>query len=353
LKKEIYLLTESDGFFGCRAMPWESMDVHRITTNLKKQFSVVRITYSDIAVGAVHPRNAIIIHSSSQQPEYKAFIDDILLFLECSVNRLVPSLNATRSHENKGFQELHKRLRGIRSAPAIYAAKPSEIALSQVAFPVVFKEVSGYGSSGVRLLKSQEDLANAVRAEVRMSWQDLLLSGKRWLGYLFRKLVLRRKNLRPYGDYYRPLKRFVLQAFVPDLRYDYNVLAFQNRFFVLKREARPNDFRASGSGRFSFVCPPAGLLDFAEDMLRRFDEPYMSFDICDDGTQFHLIEFQGVHFGPYTLTAAPNHFRKTRGNWETVEGRVDLEETIAESLIAFLLREPSETAASELSEARF
>jgi hypothetical protein len=273
------------------------------------------------------------------------------LFLECSRNRLVPSLGITRSHENKGFQELHKRLRGICSAPAVYAAKPSEIALSQIAFPVVFKEVSGYGGSGVRLLKSRDEFADAVRSEVKMSWRDLLRAGKHWLAYRFRKWILRRKNLRPYGDYYRPLKRFVLQGFLRDLRYDYKVLAFQNRYFVLKREVRANDFRASGSGRFSFIHPPPGLLDFAEDMLGKFDEPYMSFDICDDGAQFHLIEFQGVHFGPYTLTAAPSHFRRELGNWTTFEGRVDLEETIAESLVTFLLRPLPDRIAADATHA--
>lgn len=332
-------------------MPWETMDVERIAMILAEHFSVIRITYSEIAAGSVHPKDSIIVHSSSQQPEYKAFIDDILLFLEYSRNRLVPSLSVTRSHENKGFQELHKRLRGICSAPAIYAAKPSEIVSSQITFPVVFKEVSGYGGSGVRLLKSWDEFADAVRGEVKMSWRDLLRAGKHWLAYRFRKWLLRRRNLRPYGDYYRPLKRFVLQGFLPDLQYDYKVLAFQNRYFVLKREVRANDFRASGSGRFSFIHPPPGLLDFVESMLGKFDEPYMSFDICDDGTRFHLIEFQGVHFGPYALTAARSHFYREHGNWKTFEGCVDLEETIAESLVRFLLRPLSDSGAAATAHA--
>src|ERR1041385_8224363 len=79
-ESQVYLLTESDGFFGCRLMPWESMDVDVIKRMLSEHFSVRSITYAEIASGKVAPRDCVIVHSSSQQPEYKQFVDDVLLY---------------------------------------------------------------------------------------------------------------------------------------------------------------------------------------------------------------------------------------------------------------------------------
>lgn len=340
-KREVYILTESDGFFGQRLMPWESMDVIVLERILAEHFLVLRVTYAEIASGKVCPKNSIVVHSSSQQSEYKQFIDDVLLFLHANGNRLVPSIHATRSHENKGYQELHRRLVGIESPKAIYAAKLVEVDLAAICYPVVFKEIAGFGSGGVRLLRCESELREACAGEQRMSWREVKLAVKRALGNFVRVHILRRKNLRPYGDYYQPLKRIVLQDFLPALSHDYKVLAFQERVFLVKRDVRPGDFRASGSGRFNFEDPPPGLLDFASALLKQFGEPYMSFDICFDGSTFHLIEFQGLHFGPFTLTKSPKHFRKRAGCWEECLGEVELESVVGESLVSFLKVKPA------------
>jgi hypothetical protein len=158
------------------------------------------------------------------------------------------------------------------------------------------------------------------------------------LGYNVRKYLMRRRNLEPYGDYYRPLKRFVLQGFIPNLSFDFKVLIYQSRAFVLKRSVAKNDFRASGSGKFVFENPPPGLLDFARHLLLQFDEPYLSLDICFDGSDFHLLEFQGVHFGPYTLLNAPRHYVWDDSKWTIDCSPVDLEDVTAESLILYLKR---------------
>ena len=333
---QIFLLTESDGFFGQRLMPWESMDLDAIVAVLSRHFRVSKATYAQVANGELSPSDAIFIHSSSQQPEYKHYVDDVLLYLQATGNLLVPSIHVSRSHENKGYQELHKRLRGVASPRGFYVAKPAEIPPA-LEYPIVFKEVSGFGSSGVRLVRSGDELLQASAAQSRLTVREAARAVRIVVGNFLRKHLLRRV-LPPIGDYYAPMKRFVLQNYIPGLTHDFKVLAFANRMFTLKRDVRANDFRASGSGRFSFEDPPMELLDFAHELLRRFDEPYMSFDICFDGSHYHLIEFQGVHFGPYTLTASQWHFRRSAGGWERCTGKVELEEVVAESLVQHLQR---------------
>jgi hypothetical protein len=337
-KPEVYLLTESDGFFGQRLMPWESMDVSVLKRILSESFSVTRATYAEIASGSICPKDSIIVHSSSQQPEYKEFIDDLLLYLHANDNWLVPSIHTTRSHENKGYQELHRRLCGIQSPNGHYVTKLSEVDLGAISYPVVLKDLSGYGSSGVRLVHSEDELLEATASERRLSWREAKHAIKATIGNFIRKHLMRRKNLRPYGDYYEPMKRFVLQDYIQGLSHDFKVLAFQDRIFLLKRDVRPSDFRASGSGRFRFDDPPAGLLSFAAELLGKFNEPYMSFDICFDGSLFHLIEFQGVHFGPFTLVESQKHFQRCDGRWEERFGNLGLEDVVGESLVLFIKR---------------
>lgn len=330
---EVILLTESDGFFGQVLMPWETMDVSRIVDRLSAVFSVTRATYAEIASGKMQPRNAFIITGSSQQPQYKAYVDDILLYLHSLGNTLVPSIHCVRSHENKGYQELHKRLCGVLSPQAMYMAKPSELPSENFKHPLVFKEIEGFGSSGVRLIRDAAELRQATRSAVKFTVAEIPRRIRTYAANLFRAHILRRSKVQASVDYYRPLKRFVLQHFIPNLGHDYKVIAFQNRVFVLKRLVRTGDFRASGSGKFSFDEPPRELLDVARSILLQFDEPYLSLDICFDGRSFHLIEFQGVHFGPYTVINAPMHFEWVDNTWILRTGVVRLEDVVAESLI--------------------
>jgi hypothetical protein len=339
-RRTIYLLTESNGFFGQRLMPWESMDVDRLEQLLSADFEVRRLTWYDVANGKAQPKGAVIVHSSSQQPAYKAFIDDVLLYLDASDNTLVPSIHTTRSHENKGYQELHKKLLNITSPKAIYAAKDEEVDWADLQYPAIMKDTTGFGSTGVRLVNSRAEVLRHL-AVVRepLTYRGTGKYVRKQLGFWFRKLVLRRKNLRPYGNYYDPLAPFVLQSFVADLTFDFKVLAFQDRMFVLKRAVRKDDFRASGSGRFEFVEVPDSLLGFAEELLRSFREPYMAFDICFDGSDYHLIEFQGVHFGPYTLMKSPFHYVRKLEVWELTRESVTLEHAVAESIKSYLKAE--------------
>jgi len=331
--EQLYFVTENDGFFGQLRNPWESMDIDEIVTHLG---SVKRVSWMQLANGEIEPRGAFILHSSSQQPEYKQYIDDILLHLLDMGNYLIPSVHTTRSHENKGYQELQKRKLGVRSLPATYFSKFAEIDLGKVTYPCVLKTLSGFGSGGVQLLRSEIDLRSATHPKPRRTVDELFRHVKSTSAYLVRKHLLRRDNLRPFGDYYDPHQRFILQGFVPDLQCDYKILTFQDRMFVAQRSVRSNDFRASGSGIVEFPQPPDGMLEFAQALLVKFAEPYMSFDIAFDGTSFHLIEFQGLHFGPRTLYEAPAHFQLVEETWKECTESISLEQAIGESLNSFL-----------------
>ncbi len=335
-KKIVYLLTEDSGFFGQRMMPWESMSVKELKDHLSREFEVRELSYEQISLSEASLRGQIILHSSSQQPEYKQFVDDILLYLHELGNYIYPSIHATRCHENKGYQELYKKIRGVGGLKGAYFAKEHPSYYRSLEYPIVVKQVAGSGSVGVEIARDGVEISRILKPRSVLRLADIPSFLRSTVGHLFRKWVLRRENLRPYGDYYFPIYRHVLQEFVPNLSFDYKVIAFPKRMFVLKRTVRKSDFRASGSGFFEFCLPSSELLDFADELRKSFKEPFVSFDICHSQDGFKLIEFQATHFGPYTIVKSPFHFVKEGGGWVKRTISCGLEESIAQGFIDFV-----------------
>ena len=336
MNKTVYIVTESSGFFGQQLNPWETLDINTIRAQLEENYAVKVVTWYELANATPSPKGEVIIHSSSQQPEYKSYIDDIMLFLQENGNLLIPSVHTTRSHENKGYQEMHKRMLEIPAIESRYACKIAELDIPDNFFPAVLKSLSGFGSSSVSIVNSRLDLLRAVNKQDALSWKLLPKYWRSLLVSFVKKHVLRRKNILAYGDYYQSHKRFVLQKLVPDLKLDYKVLIFQTRAFVRKRFVRPGDFRASGSGIGEWEPIPKGLLEFAKTTLDAFGEPYMSLDIVECEGGFEIIEFQGVHFGPIFIHTAPFHFHFRKGKWDRNTETISVEALIGESLSIFL-----------------
>lgn len=137
-------------------------------------------------------------------------------------------------------------------------------------------------------------------------------------------------------------RKFIIQNFVPGLEGDYKVLVFGEKYYVLHRKNRENDFRASGSGRFSFERElPPGLLDYAAKAFECFDVPFISLDIARGSEEFFLMEFQFVHFGAYTLEKSPFHFVERDGHWQLMEGPSTLEEEFARAVCTYINRQPA------------
>jgi hypothetical protein len=132
-------------------------------------------------------------------------------------------------------------------------------------------------------------------------------------------------------------KKFVVQNLVKELSGDWKVLIFGSKYYVLKRENRKDDFRASGGGRLSYTMEvPPGLLDFSEKLLGALNVPNLSLDIGFSENKFYLFEFQCLYFGSYTLEYSEFYFVKNGNDWTTVPGKSVLEEEYCRSISAYI-----------------
>ncbi|EAS44644.1 hypothetical protein C9J48_17710 [Photobacterium profundum] len=234
---------------------------------------------------------------SSQIEQYKLAVIDVAFEINARGGILLPSIEHYLSHENKYYQELYKSRVGISTPKSkILSHYNSEKLKSNL--PVVVKPYAGFGSKGVTLAKTSGDLKKSIRTNMGY--------------YIFHNksiIEIARSFIKQYIKHPQsyPLKfgRVVLQEFIPDLKFDWKVLVFDNKVFVLKRFTRDDDFRASGSGKFDYHCVADDkLIKFAVETRKKLNTPFVSLDISESSLGYSIIEYQSVHFGLATAINA-------------------------------------------------
>jgi len=144
----------------------------------------------------------------------------------------------------------------------------------------------------------------------------------------------------PYAAKSNHRSKFLIQNFVEGMDGDYKVVVYGQKYYVLSRKNRKNDFRASGSGIFEWSEEPVdGLFDFSKSVLESLDTPYISLDVGYLDSAFYLIEFQCLHFGNYTLEGSSFYFTKSDTGWDRVVEESILEREFARAVVGYIDRE--------------
>lgn len=335
MKKIILLVDYRSQYFSSTLYKGASLNIKNLIFYFKKLGYKVDIThFYQIDLRNKNYKNQYILYQSSEDPNllYKEYIEDVLLALELQGAILVPEFKYFRAHHNKVFMEflrdvsLNNDIKNLISN--CYGTYEEYLAdscqLQKNTF--VCKSSSGSKSSNVYLVSNRK--------------QRLVIPKKISKSFTFTnfkytiELFLKAQWFLPISNY---RKKFIIQNFIPELEGDYRVIVYGNRYYVLYRKNRKNDFRASGSGLF-FLNPelPVGLLDFAKNVYKSFNVPFMSMDIgCKDGV-FYLFEFQFVSFGQYTIEKSIKFYFLRGGVWNTVFEKPDVEKVLTEAVVKFI-----------------
>jgi len=330
-KKIIILVDDKSNF-------WWSINSEKKLTSLDTKkvmkifntygFQCETISFSKMNFDRDYSGNIILYQSSEDTGLfYKSFIEDILLWLEDQGAILLPAFKYFRMHHNKAYMELNRYkfvnpiLKTIRSR--VYG-KLTELDQENINYPVVFKLSEGAGSRNVALARNVQDLVSMIKKLTGVFLVPTPFSFKSFFKLFIKQKVLLSKAGKDYP--YR--SKFVIQNFIPNMNGDFKVLRFGDKYYVLCRLNREGDFRASGSGKLSNpdnidVSP---ILDFAQIAANEIGFPLCSMDIGFDGTNYHLLEYQCVHFGPYTLQFSNYWFEHNDNKWEKILGKSILEE---------------------------
>jgi len=334
--KVILLVDYRSYFYSSVRSRGASIDLHLLKNYMHEngcELVLQRFPDIDFRTNNFHGQYVMYQSSEDRGLYYKDYIEDILLALNFQGAMLIPDFYKFRAHHNKVFMEFMRDLSGCNEIKNIrtknYGTKEdfeAEIHLNQP--PKVLKTASGALSAGVRLASTMIEMKKSV---------SILSRTFNLMDYLKNMVnTLIRKNYTPKSGHRR---KFIVQNFVEGLQGDYKILVYGNKYYVLYRMTRKNDFRASGSGKFAFLKTlPDGLLDFAKMVYDSFDVPFISIDIaCSQGV-FYLLEFQFLSFGTYTIEKSEFYFQKTNMDWVIVDETPVVEREIAHSVAQYIRR---------------
>ncbi|MEV6371706.1 ATP-grasp domain-containing protein [Micromonospora musae] len=315
-----------------------TMDVERVCRHLSDaglRPEVVPMAELDLAADL---QGIPVLYTSSEDTGllYKSWIEDLVLALETAGARTIPSYRFLRAHHNKVMMEALRLQLFPKEAAGLHIRTFGTLEeLMSTAldgpWPKVVKSAYGAGSAYVALAADHAELIRVARRLSRVA--DLRTAAREHV-----KRALRREH--------HPLSlhrhKFVVQDFIPGLAGDFKVLRLGQRYYTLYRRNRAGDFRASGSGDFDFHdsggVDRAALLDYAEQVAETIGTPLVSLDIGFDGSQFHLIEFQCLHFGTVTAEESTHYHVRDGDAWRQVQERCEIEAVFAEAIAHYLAR---------------
>lgn len=341
--KNLVILTCRKNFFGQTRKPWVSLDVDKICQILQdKGFEIEKYDFHEVINNGIDLKDKTILYSFSQKDNYREYIKDIIYYLG-KKNHVVPSYDLLKCHENKGYQELYKKQLGIHGLSAGYYTSSEEVDQSTLSFPLILKTLDGSNGKGVYLLQNYKDFKDITKGLSKMFGLGKQID-------LLRRRYFRKKKFKEYPGYsdqtdYREYKHhkkiersFILQEFVPDLDCDYRVLVAIDRYYVIRRDIKEGDFRASGSKLFRFSdVPDVPLLNYAREIYRNFDSPFLSMDIVFDGKEHQLVEYQALHFGVNAIVKSKGYFAFANSNtWGFIEEKPVIENVFAKTFADYL-----------------
>lgn len=335
---DIYILTDYKGYFGSKQKSEQyksGMQKSLLSEYFTELgFNAIFISFTDIDFRKNNYNGKFMVYTSSEDPGYyyKDFIEDIIFGLELQGAKLIPAYKFLRANNNKILMEI---LRDLSNDQTLYnisssyfgTIKKLQDKLNSFKYPVVIKTAGGAMSTGVYLAKNKKELLRFAKLISRSrNWWKELWDIKNYIKH-GGKLILNS----------RFRKKFIVQNFIPGLKNDWKILIYGNKYYVLNRKVRKNDFRASGSGLFNFEKNlPNGLLEFANAVVTKFNLPQLSLDVAFDGENFILIELQALYFGTKTIEYAPFYFKNEGNDWNIIEEKSILEKVYAESICNFI-----------------
>ena len=253
----------------------------------------------------------------------------ILFALEHSGIKVFPNFETDWHFDDKVAQ---KYLLEAIDAPLVpsyvfYDKKDAKAWAKMTTYPKVFKLKGGAGASNVKLVKTQAEALRLItqafgkgfpqfdrlnnlkeRYNKYKSGQDTLLGVAKGVGRL---------AILPDFAKQQPLeKRYIyFQEFIPNEGFDIRVVVINGtKAAAEKRFVRENDFRASGSGEFSYENISPEVIKLSFEIANRLNLQSIAFDFVIDKDNKPLIIEMSYGFGTQGISGVLGYWDKEL-NW--------------------------------------
>jgi glutathione synthase/RimK-type ligase-like ATP-grasp enzyme len=248
-------------------------------------------------VSALEGFDVVLWKPNHMGVESASYLKEKIYFIEKYLNKLViPNFNTVWHFESKVAQKYIFEKFNIPSPRTVSSFNYEDALerLSEFTFPVVFKKSAGAASTNVRLVKTFREAKGILRrifykqaSEMDIKKRGNLL-GRLSLSYL--RLWLDWNDVVPDRG---PNQQVVYwQEFIDNNPADLRITVIGNKYaFGFWRKNRPNDFRASGSGRLDYSTPiPEHVVQYCMGMNESLKFDSMAYDILFTGESFKIVE---------------------------------------------------------------
>ena len=349
--KRIYVILDYLGTFASRYTGNQGVDLKILEKYfLEKDCEAIYKRFYEINFREDTYKNAIVIYQSSEDThdKYKSYVDDILLGLKLKGAILIPDYIYFKAHQDKLFMEI---LRDLNSNIQLKTITSKYYGTYEEYFQninehfnnekEVFKPAWGSGSINIIKLSSNKEktIIPKILSETReyKKLRQFFYAPIKSFYQKFKGIFIKKHTSNILLKESINREKFIIQNFISELFHDYKILVFGKKYYVLLRHNRQNDFRASGSGNFRWIDKPGSdLLDYAENVFKSFNTPYLSLDVAEKEGRFYLFEFQFIMFGTLTMEESEFYFQKIENNWEKKMEKPVLEREIVQSITDFL-----------------
>lgn len=249
-----------------------------------------------------------------------------------------PNFNTIWHFDDKRSEYYLLKLAGIPTPRSwvFWRRKQAENFVEEADFPLVMKLSSGIVSHNVALVRNIK--------EARRSIRELFGAGMygfppekipfRWLARRIResfRILLAQES---YDEFHKGYVLF--QEFLLDNAFDIRITIIGNRAFAFRRFNRPNDFRASGSGRIDWdpAYIPTDALLLAYQAARILETQSLAVDILRREGEPVIAEISYYYEG-WAIEACPGHWEwpSDQDLPEWVDGKTRPEDAIWEDFI--------------------
>ena len=284
-------------------------------------YKLVDCYQSDI-IAQLQDCDALMWHFSQNSPKDFLFAKQLIFSVEAAGKKLFPDFHTAWHFDDKlGQKYLLEAIKAPLVPTWVFYDKQVALNWAKTAnFPKVFKLRGGAGSQNVRLVHSQKEAKHLIRKALGRGFPVYDPLGsliERW-----RKYRLGAGNAK---DLLKGLMRFIIpppyarakgrekgyvyfQEFIPNNEFDVRIVIIGEKALGEKRFVRKNDFRASGSGLFSYEGIDPKTVKIAFDISKQLKTQCLAFDFIYDKFYNPLIVEISYGFGVEGIGKVPGYW---------------------------------------------
>lgn len=297
--------------------------------------------YANDIIEQLKSCDALMWHFHHQNPKDILFAKQLMFSLQQAGKKAFPDFNTMWHFDDKVGQKYLLESIGAPLVPT-YVNFDKKEALKwaeKTTFPKVFKLRGGAGSANVKLVKNKNEAVKLINKAFGIGFKnyDALLNLKeRWRKYRLNKTnfwnvikgVIRLGFEPEFSKTMGNERGYVyFQDFISGNTYDTRVIVIDGKAYGMQRYIRKNDFRASGSEKYSYDDLDKELIKIAFDISGKLKLQVVAFDFIRDNDKYLIIEMSfgyGTKGSSKCLGYWDNNLNWYPGNFNPYGWMVDL-----------------------------